>query len=200
MEKLPLMILHGDLQSGNCLKVKYLADALGSPISVAKVDIMKGESRTPAFLAMNPWGQVPVLELADGRFLAQSNAILRFLAAGTPWLPADAFAAAKVDEWLFWEQYSHEPYVATCRFHMLYLGKSKETRDPQKVERGERALDHMERQLAGRDWLAGDRASIADIALVAYTQFADEGGFDLGVRPNVTAWVSRTRAALGIAA
>jgi glutathione S-transferase len=194
------MILHGDLKSGNCLKVKYLADALGLPLRVAAVDIMKGESRTPAFLAMNPWGQVPVLELADGRFLAQSNAILRYLAAGTAWLPADAFAAAKVDEWLFWEQYSHEPYVATCRFHMLYLGKPKETRDPAKVERGEKALDHMERQLSGLDWLAGDRASVADIALLAYTQFAEEGGFDLGTRPNVTQWVSRTRSALGIAA
>jgi glutathione S-transferase len=190
------MILHGDMQSGNCLKVKYAADHLGLPLNLRAVDTTKGESRTPAFLAMNPWGQVPVLELADGRFLAQSNAILRYLARGTPLLPDDAYQAAKVDEWLFWEQYSHEPYVATCRFHMLYLGQPKETRDPQKVERGERALDHMEAMLAGREWLAGQSLTIADIALVAYTQFAEEGGFDLGPRPNVTSWVGRTQNAL----
>jgi glutathione S-transferase len=194
------MVLHGDLKSGNCLKVKYLADALGLPLRVAEVDIMNGGSRTPAFLAMNPWGQVPVLELADGSCLSQSNAILRYLAAGTVWLPEDRFAAAKVDEWLFWEQYSHEPYVAGCRFHMRYLGRSRDTRDPAKVERGERALDFMEARLAGAGWLAGETPTIADVALLAYTQFAEEGGFDLAGRPNVVGWIARTRAALGLQA
>lgn len=194
------MILYGDLASGNCLKVKYVADYLGKNVTFVPVDIMKGESRTPAFLEKNPWGQVPVLELEDGRCLSQSNAILRFLGAGSALLPADDFAAAKVDEWLFWEQYSHEPYVATCRFHMHYLGKPAQSRDPQKVERAEKALSFMESQLDGRDWLADGRLTIADIALLAYTQFAHQGGFDLSDRPRLTAWVRRVQGALGLPA
>jgi glutathione S-transferase len=192
------MRIHGDLKSGNCLKVKWTADCLGLPYTWVPVDIMKGESRTPEFLARFSQGQVPAVELADGRTLAQSNAIIRYLARGTPLLPDDAWMQAKIDEWLFWEQYSHEPYVATCRFHMLYLGRSKESRDPQKVERGEKALDHMERMLAGRTYLVGDAFTIADIALYAYTHVAHEGGFDLSERANVRAWVGRTTDALAI--
>ena len=112
------MIIYGDLASGNCLKVKYAADHLGLPYRWVAVDVTKGESRTAAFLARNPQGQVPTIELADGRVLAQSNAIIRYLARGSALLPQDPFAQAKVDELLFWEQYSHEPYIAVCRFHM----------------------------------------------------------------------------------
>lgn len=185
------MKIHGDLASGNCLKVKWTADFLRLPYTWLPVDIMQGESCTPEYLAKFPQGQVLAIELDDGRTLAQSNAIIRYLARGSSLLPDGAFIQAKIDEWLFWEQYSHEPYVATCRFHMVYLGKSKESRDPLKVERGEKALDHMERQLQGRTLLVGDAPTIADIALLAYTRVAHEGGFDLASRPNLRTWIAR---------
>ena len=191
------MKIYGDLKSGNCLKVKWTADALGLAYAWLPVDIMQGESRTAAYLAKFPQGQVPAVEFEDGRTLAQSNAIIRYLARGSRLLPDDACTQAKIDEWLFWEQYSHEPYVATCRFHMVYLGKSKETRDPAKVERGEKALDHLDRMLAGdRAFLVGPSLTIADIALLAYTRVAHEGGFDMGTRPAVEAWLVRCERAL----
>lgn len=190
------MQIYGDLKSGNCLKVKWTADLLGLRYTWRSIDIMKGESRTAGYLAKFPQGQVPAVEFDDGRTLAQSNAIIRNLARGSRLLPDDAFTQAKIDEWLFWEQYSHEPYVATCRFHMLYLGKPKETRDPAKVERGEEALDHLERMLAGRSFLVGDALTIADIALYAYTNVAHEGGFDLAPRSQVRAWLARCQTEL----
>ena len=183
------MRIYGDINSGNCLKVKYTADYLGLDYDWISVDITQGESRTPDFLRMNPQGQVPVIESGDGCFLAQSNAIIRYLARETALLPGDLYLQAKVDEWLFWEQYSHEPYIAVCRFHMLYQGKSRESREPWRVERGEQALDYMENHLAGSQWLAGDTFTIADIALLAYTRVAHEGGFDLAVRPQLRQWV-----------
>jgi glutathione S-transferase len=183
--------IYGDLGSGNCLKVKWTADWLGLPYSWQPVDITKGESREDGFLAAFPQGQVPAVEFADGRRLAQSNAIIRYLAHGSALLPADPFAAAKVDEWLFWEQYSHEPYIAVCRFHMVYKGEPKETREAWRVSRGEAALDLMERHLRGHDWLAGPRMTVADIALLAYTRLAHEGGFDLTARAAVTSWIAR---------
>jgi glutathione S-transferase len=155
------------------------------------IDITKAESHTEGFLAKNPKGQVPVIELDDGRCLAQSNAILRYLAQGSHLLPTDAFAQAKVDEWLFWEQYSHEPYIAVCRYQMVYLGNPKASREPWRVERGEQALETMNAALECSEWLAGEAFSIADIALVAYTRLAHEGGFDLAAHPHVTAWISR---------
>jgi glutathione S-transferase len=190
------MKIYGDMISGNCLKVKWTADHLGRTYTWIPVDIMQGESRTPAYLAKFPQGQVPAIELDDGRTLAQSNAIIRYLARGSSLLPDEAFTQAKIDEWLFWEQYSHEPYVATCRFHMHYLKKPKDTRDPQKVERGEKALDFMNAQLEGRSFFVGNHLTIADIALLAYTRVAHEGGFDLGSRPNVKAWIARCEKAL----
>ena len=183
------MRIYGDTNSGNCLKVKYTADYLGLAYEWIAVDITQGESRTPDFLEINPQGQVPVIQVEDRRCLAQSNAIIRYLAQGTALLPEDAYLQAKVDEWLFWEQYSHEPYIAVCRFHMLYLGKPRDSREPWRVERGEQALDYMENRLAGRQWLTGDTFTIADIALLAYTRVAHEGGFDLGIRQNVQQWV-----------
>lgn len=192
------MKIYGDLQSGNCLKVKYTADHLGLNYTWVPVDITKGESRTANYLRLNPQGQVPALELDDGRSLGQSNAIIRYLARDSALLPADAFAQAKVDELLFWEQYSHEPYIAVCRYHMFYLGKPKDAREGWRVERGEKALDYIDRQLDGRKWLVGDALTIADISLLAYTRLAREGGFDLGVRPNVRAWIGRCEEALGL--
>jgi glutathione S-transferase len=192
------MKIHGDLISGNCLKVKYTADHLGLNYTWVPVDVTKGETRTPAFLRLNPQGQVPVIELEDGRCLAQSNAIIRYLARDSALMPKDAFAQAKVDELLFWEQYNHEPYVAVCRFQMLYLGKPKEARENWRVERGEKALDYMESQLDGRKWFVGDMMTIADVSLLAYTRLAHEGGFDLGSRPNVRGWIGRCETALGL--
>ena len=193
------MKIYGDTKSGNCLKVKWIADHLGIPFSWVPVDIMQGESRTTSFLARFPMGQVPAIELDDGRCLAQSNAIIRYLARGSALLPEDGFTQARIDEWLFWEQYSHEPYVAVCRFHMLYQGKAKGEREAWRVERGEKALDLMERHLAGRPFLVGETLTIADIALLAYTRVAHEGGFDLAGRPAVRAWIGACEVALGIA-
>ena len=192
------MKIYGDVISGNCLKVKWTADALGLPYTWVQTDVVKGETRTPAYLAKFPQGQVPAVEFDDGRTLAQSNGIVRYLARGSGLLPDDGFAQAKVDEWLFWEQYSHEPYVAVCRFHMKYLGKSKDEREAWRVERGEKALDFIEQQLAGRDFLAGPALTIADIAVVAYTRMADEGGFDLAERPGIRKWITRCEESLRI--
>jgi glutathione S-transferase len=186
-----MMKIFGDLRSGNCLKVKYTADYLNIPYEWVPVDITKGESKTSDFLARNPMGQVPSIELADGRCIAQSNAIIRYLANGTKLLPQDAFAQAKVDELLFWEQYSHEPYIAVCRFHMFYLGRSADQREAQRVERGESALDLMNSLLQGREWFTGTTMNVADIALLAYTRVAHEGGFDLSSRPNIRSWIER---------
>ena len=143
-------------------------------------------------------GQVPVVELDDGRCLAQSNAIIRYLARGSALLPDDAFEAAKVDELLFWEQYNHEPYIATTRYHIVYLRRSMGEREAWRVERGEKALDFMEAWLGGRDWLAAGRFTIADIALLAYTRLAHEGGFDLTARPRVREWIARCERELGL--
>jgi glutathione S-transferase len=186
------MKIFGDLGSGNCLKVKYTADRLGLVYTWVPIDIMKGETHTPEFLQRFPRARIPAVEFADGRRLAESNAIIRYLARDTRLLPDDAFVQARIDEWLFWEQYSHEPYVATTRYHIVYLKRSLDQREPWRVERGEKALDFMEGQLAGgRKWLVGETLTIADIALLAYTRLAHEGGFDLAPRPNIRAWIAR---------
>jgi len=192
------MKIFGDVGSGNCLKVKYTADKLGLAYDWVSVDTMKGETRTPEFLARFPMARIPGVEFSDGRRLAESNAIIRYLASGTALLPDDGFAQAKVDEWLFWEQYSHEPYVAVCRFHMVYLGRPKDARELWRVERGDAALDLMDRHLTGRDWLAGETMTVADIALLPYTRLAHEGGFDLTSRVNVRAWIGHCEDVLGL--
>jgi glutathione S-transferase len=193
------MKIYGDALSGNCQKVRFLADHLGLSYTWVPINTLKGESRTPEYLAKFPQGQVPAVELSNGRCLAQSNAIMRYLAHGSPLLPDDAWTQAKIDEWLFWEQYSHEPYIAVCRFHMLYQGKPKEAREAWRVERGEKALNLMESELVGRDWLAASSFTIADVALLAYTRLAFEGGFDLQSRPNLREWVARCENVLGLA-
>src|ERR1700730_8563794 len=147
------MKIYGDTNSGNCLKVKWVCDKLGLPYSWVGVDTLKRETRTTPFLKLNSAGQVPTIEFDDGRTLAESNAIIRYLARGSDLIPADAFAAAKMDEWLFWEQYSHEPYVAVCRFQMVYLGKPASDLDPDKIKRGYAGLVRMEQQLAATRFL-----------------------------------------------
>jgi len=192
------MRIFGDLGSGNCLKVKFTADHLRLPYTWVPVDTMKGETKTPAFLAAFPMGRIPAVGFPDGTRLAESNAIIRYLARDSSLLPEDGFAQAKIDEWLFWEQYSHEPYVAVCRFHMVYLGRPKEAREAWRVERGEAALDLMDRTLSGRAWLAGESMSIADICLLPYTRLAPEGGFDLSNREALCGWIERCEKQLGL--
>jgi len=193
------MLIYGDIISGNCLKVKYTADKLGIGYAWRPVDVVAGEARRPEFLAMSPMGQVPVVVLDDGRTLAQSNAIIRYLARDSALLPSDPFTQAKIDEWLFWEQYSHEPYVAVCRFHMKYLGKRRDELDAWRITRGDAALDLLDKELGERPWLVDGHMTIADIALLAYTRLADEGGFDVRPRHNVTNWISRCEKELAIA-
>jgi glutathione S-transferase len=181
------------------LKVKWMLDALGRDYQWREIDVMAGATRTPAFLALNPAGQVPLLVLEDGRTLAQSNAILLHLAEGTPWSPGEAYERARMLEWLFWEQYSHEPYIAVARFQRVYAGKRADEIEPRLIERGTQALERMEAALATTAWLAGGpTATVADLALVAYTRMAGEGGFDLGPCPRIRDWISRTEAAFAI--
>ncbi|MFZ5669163.1 MAG: glutathione S-transferase family protein [Pseudomonadota bacterium] len=192
------LTIYGDSISGNCLKVKWTAEKLGIPYRWRETDVLKAETRTPDFLALNPVGQVPLAVLPDGRVLAQSNAIIVHLAEGSDLIPADSYDRAKMFEWLFWEQYSHEPYVAVARFQMAYLGKPKDALDPRLVERGNAALKRLDDALESSPFLVGERLSLADVALVAYTRVAPEGGFDLAAYPRVVAWIARVEAGLGI--
>jgi len=192
------MQIFGHSGSGNCLKVKWTCDLLALPYAWTEVDTFAGGSRTPEFLKMNPAGQVPVVKFDDGRTLAQSNAIIRYLARDSDLVPRDPFDAAKMDEWLFWEQYSHEPYVAVCRSQLVYLGKSRDELDPEKVKRGYAALQRMEAQLDATRFLIGEQISLADVALIAYTRVAHEGGFDLAAYPAVRRWIGEAEQALGI--
>ena len=192
------MKIFGDRRSGNCQKVAFTADHLGIPYEWVDIDILAQESHTPEFLALNPTGQVPIVQFADGRTLAQSNAIIRYLARGSILLPDDPYLQAKVDEAMYWEQYSHEPYVAVCRFQMLYLQKSAAERDAWRVARANAALDHMNAQLEQRQWYVGETISIADIALLAYTRLATDGGLDLNSREQVVRWIGDCELALGI--
>jgi glutathione S-transferase len=192
------MKIYGDRISGNCLKVKWVCDALALPYRWIDVDIMKGESRTPEFLRLSGAGQVPVVEFDDGRALAQSNAIIRYLARGSRFIPSDPYLEAKMDEWLFWEQYSHEPYIAVCRFQMAYLGKGAGDLDPDKVKRGYAALARMEHDLKGRSFLVGETMTLADVALLAYTRVAHEGGFHLEGYAATRRWIADCERDLGL--
>jgi len=190
------MKIYGDTGSGNCLKVKWVCDRLGLPYTWIAIDTLKQQSRTPQFLKLNSAGQVPVVEFDDGRTLAQSNAIIRYLARGTDLIPSDPFAAAKMDEWLFWEQYSHEPAIAVCRSQMVYLGRAASDLDPGLVKRGYAALDRMELHLTRSPFLVGETLTLADIALLAYTRVAHEGGFDLDGYASVRRWIAEAEKSL----
>jgi glutathione S-transferase len=190
--------IYGDRVSGNCLKVKWTARKLGIAYHWIQTDVRQRATHTPEFLAMNPAGQVPLVVLEDGRPLAQSNAIILHLAEGSALIPKDAYDRAKMLEWMFWEQYSHEPYIAVVRFQRSLLGKPTSEIDPRLMERGYRALARMDQQLVETPFLVGEALSLADVALVAYTRVAHEGGFDLEQYPAVKAWVARVEAELGI--
>ena len=196
------MKIYGDTNSGNCLKVKWVCDHLALPYTWIAVDTLKGETRTAEFLKLNGAGQVPAIELDDGRTLAQSNAIIRYLAAGSSLLPADPFQQAKIDELLFWEQYSHEPYVAVARFICGWtpLDSPRRADLPSLRQRAHAALVVMERHLATQSWFTGERYGIADIALFAYTDVAEHGGVSLEGYPAIRDWLARIRATPGFVA
>ncbi len=187
------MIIYGDAQSGNCYKIKLLASLLDIDYAWKEVDILSGGTHTAEFLARNPNGKIPLLELDDGRCLAESNAILNYLARGTPLLPTDPYEGALVLQWQFFEQYSHEPYIAVARFINKYLGMPEERRDEYHAKQvgGHRALAVMEVQLRDTPFIAGQAITIADISLYAYTHVAHEGGFDLSAYPAIVDWLGR---------
>ena len=192
------MKIFGDTNSGNCLKVKWVCDRLRLPYRWIDIDTMKGETRTPEFLKLNSAGQVPTVELDDGRTLAQSNAIIRYLARGSDLIPGDPYRAAQMDAWMFWEQNSHEPYVAVCRFQAVYLGKPVSEIDPNLIKRGYGALDHLERHLAGAQFLVGDQFSLADVSLLAYTRMAEDGGLALEGYPMIRRWIAAAEQVLAL--
>jgi glutathione S-transferase len=182
--------------SGNGYKVRLLLTQLGIPFQYIEKDILARETRTPEFLAINPNGRIPVLELEPGVYLSESNAILIYLSEGTVYLPADKLERAYVMQWLFFEQYSHEPYIATSRFLLHYAQNPDQYQEviTQKRDPGYAALGVMERRLQDHPFLVGDRYTIADIALYAYTHVADEGGFSLDNFPGIRAWIDRVKA------
>ena len=188
------VILHEDPRSGNCYKIRLTASHLGIPLEFRSYDVMRAETRTPEFLTtINANGRIPVLQDGD-KFLSESNAACFYLADGSTLIPEGRFDRADMLRWMFWEQYNHEPNVATVRFWMAFIGEDNlnETQRlllPLKREQGEAALALMDRQLADRDWLVGDRLSLADIALYAYTHVAGDGGFDLARYPQVGRWM-----------
>ncbi len=188
--------LYNFLPSGNCYKIRLLLTQLSIPFENVEVDILKGETRTPEFLAKNSNGRVPVLELESGQFLAESNAIIFYLSQATQFLPQDRFLRAQVLQWLFFEQYSHEPFIATSRFWITYLGKAEEHKAAleQKRASGYAALAVMEKHLQQHSFFVGDRYTIADIGLFAYTHVAHEGNFDLSGFPAIRAWIKRVEA------
>ncbi|MFM1895268.1 MAG: hypothetical protein RLZZ385_342 [Pseudomonadota bacterium] len=185
--------IYGDVLSGNCYKLKLLMAFLKIPHQWVHIDVVKGESRTPEFLAKNPNGKIPLLELDNGEFLPESNAILYYLASGSPWLPTDTLARARVLQWMFFEQYSHEPCIAVARYINKYLGlpESRRADYESKQAGGHRALAVMEQQLAQHAFLVGTTPTIADIALYAYTHVSHEGGFNLSSYPGIRAWLER---------
>ena len=188
-----MITLYDYLDSGNGYKVRLLLTQLGIPYRYVDVDIMRGETRTPQFLAMNPDGRIPTIRLDDGRYLAQSDAILWYLAEGTAFLPTERFARAQVLQWMFFEQYSHEPYVATPRFIVRHLSADDPRRAEllQRLVRGRAALEVMDKHLQSRSYFVDERYTIADIALYAYTHVAEDGGLELAPYPKLCAWLER---------
>jgi glutathione S-transferase len=185
--------VYGDVNSGNCYKIKLLLTQLEQPFQWIPLDILQQETRTPEFLEKNPNGRIPVIEWEEGQFLWESNAIMYFLSEGTQFLPSNKLKSAQVLQWLFFEQYSHEPYIATSRYLIRYLNGAQKYKEvlEEKRPKGYAALDVMEKHLSKYPFFVGDKYSIADIGLYAYTHVADEGGFDLSDYPGILAWFKR---------
>jgi glutathione S-transferase len=193
------MHLFDYLDSGNGFKVRLLLAQLGMKYQWTNVDIDKGLTRTPEFLRKNPNGRIPTLELDDGTFLPESNAILWYLAEGSRFVPATQLGRAQVLQWMFFEQYSHEPFVATARYIVRHFPKDhpRQSELPMRIEKGNAALKVMEQHLETREFFVNDRYTIADIALYAYTHVAADGGFDLKPYANINAWIARVAAQPG---
>jgi len=184
--------IYGDSRSGNCYKIQLLCSEMGVDYDWEEVDIIAGDTRTPQFLAMNANGKIPLLALPDGRYLPESNAILFYLADGSEFFAGDAYARAEILQWMFFEQYSHEPNIATSRFIIKYLGNPADRQSglEEKKIGGYKALEIMEQQLRRHAFIAGDNYNIADIALFAYTHVADEGGFKLDDYAAIREWIT----------
>lgn len=191
-----MVTIYGTHYSGNCYKLFLLCHQLNIPFQWREIDILKKQSRTPEFLAKNLVGKVPVLELEDGRHLPESNAALFYLAEHSSLLPEGRFPKAQVLQWMFFEQFSHEPFIASSRFIISYLKTAEENAEllKQKKEPGYRALQVMEDHLQHHPWFVGEHYSIADIALFAYTHVAEEGDFDLQQFPNILRWLDQVKA------
>jgi len=185
--------IYGDSKSGNCYKIQLLCAEMGIEYDWEEVDILAGDTHTPQFLAMNANGKIPLLALPGGRYLTESNAILFYLADGSEFFAGDVYFRAEILQWMFFEQYSHEPNIATSRFIIKYLGNPPDrlTSLEEKKAGGYRALGIMEQQLQRHPFVTGDNYNIADIALFAYTHVADEGGFSLEDYPAIRAWIER---------
>ena len=190
------MILYDSPVSGNCYKVRLLLARLGLEVERRKVDVVDRSGRKELLGDLNPARRVPTLVLDDGRPLAESNAILWYFGEGTRFVPADRYDRARVLQWMFFEQYEHEPAIAVARFLKTYSGRPDlyEAQRESLTKRGERALEALEQGLAGREWLAGDTITVADIALYAYTHVAGEGGFSLEGYPSIRGWLGRVAA------
>ena len=190
------MEIYGDIHSGNCYKVKLLTSILGIPHDWVHVDILRNETSTEAFLQKNPNGKIPMLVLDDGRILTESNAILNYLAVGTELLSQEPFEYAKIQQWQFFEQYSHEPFIAVARFIAKYLGMPSDRKADfeSKQQGGHKALAVMEQQLKVTPFLVGSQLTTADISLYGYTHVAHEGGFDLSEYPSIQQWLARIEA------
>ena len=195
-----MITVYGMTMSGNCWKASQILRLTGHDFAWVETDPNRGDGATPAFLALNPQGEVPVVTLDDGQVLTQSNAILAHFAEGTAWLPPPGLARTRVLQWLFWEQYSHEPYIAVARNLITYRGQKQAQAERLAVcaQRGNKALGVMEQRLSAHDFLTDAGPTIADLALFAYTHVADEGEFDLAATPGVAAWVARLAALPGI--
>lgn len=189
------MRIYGDIKSGNCYKIKLLTALLNIEHEWIEVDILNNETQTDAFIAKNPNGKIPLLELNDGSCLSESNAILNYLAADSELLPNDRFMHALVLQWQFFEQYSHEPYIAVARYIAKYLGLPDDRKADYESKQvgGHKALKVMENQLSQTPYLVGDKLTIADISLYGYTHVAHEGGFDLSSYPAILAWLDRIK-------
>lgn len=194
-----MITFYGMSDSGNCYKLQLLMSNLGREYAWEEIDVLRGENLSPEFLALNDRGKVPVMKLEDGRTMSESNAILNYLAEGSELLPTDPWDRAKTLQWMFFEQYSHEPCIAVARFIRKFLPPDHPRRASLDalVASGNEALAAMERHLARLAWFGGERYTIADIALFAYTHVAEDGGFDLGAYPHVERWIKRVQAQPG---
>ena len=189
-----MLTLYDYMDSGNGYKVRLVLAQLELPYNLVECDILKGETRTPEFLQPNPNGRIPTLQIEDGSHIFESGAIVWYLAEGTPLAPTDRKARAETLQWMFFEQYSHEPYIAVARFWKHYLPKLTPLQEmdlPNRMKGGYAALDIMEKHLATRRFFVDERFGLADIALYAYTHVAHEGEFDLSKYPSINAWMAR---------